>query len=305
MQIKITVCTPTYNRANLLENLYMSLKSQKFQKFEWLIINDGSSDNTEDIVNKFITENIININYIKKKNGGKHTAINVGIDNAKGELFWIIDSDDYILEDTMQYIWNQWENVRGKNCFVGISGLRGYNDGSIIGSKTEGNYIDTDALSYRYRYGIEGDKAELYRTDILKENKFPEFEGERYVTESVVWNRIADKGFKLRYINKVIYICEYLDGGLTNTSDKNIMESWNGSTLYYKELLSYKQIPLKHKLLNGTKSYLHYCYEKGIGFKGILNITKNPIYIFASWIIYIGKLFKRKFKRGSLNYEDS
>lgn len=298
MSVNITICTPTYNRAYLLDKLYISLKNQNFGFFEWLIIDDGSLDNTEEVVNSFIEEKLINIRYIKKKNGGKHTALNVGIDKAKGELFWIVDSDDYIVEDSLNYIWNKWSEIENKSKFAGLSGLRGYSNGNIIGSKSNNEYIDTDTLSYRYKYRISGDKAEVYRTDVLRKFKFPEFTSEKYVTEAVVWNRIANENLKLRFLNKVTYVCEYLDGGLTNTSDKNIMESWQGTTLYYKELLSYKQVPLKDKILNGARAYLHYCYEKGIGFKGIFNITKNPIYIILSWLVYIAKLSKRIIRRG-------
>lgn len=296
--MNITVFTPTYNRANLLGRLYDSLKRQNYESFEWLIVDDGSLDNTEEVVNSFIEERLINIRYMKKMNGGKHTALNVGIDNAKGELFWIVDSDDYIVEDSLNYIWNKWSEIENKSKFAGLSGLKGYSNGKIIGSKSNNEYIDTDTLSYRYKYRISGDKAEVYRTDVLRKFKFPEFTSEKYVTEAVVWNRIANENLKLRFLNKVTYVCEYLDGGLTNTSDKNIMESWQGTTLYYKELLSYKQVPLKDKILNGARAYLHYCYEKGIGFKGIFNITKNPIYIILSWLVYIAKLSKRIIRRG-------
>lgn len=294
----ITICTPTYNRARLLRRLYDSLKDQSFKDFEWIIVDDGSNDNTTEVVNSFIKEDLINIKYIKKKNGGKHTALNLGIDNAKGELFWIVDSDDYILEDSLQYIWDKWNEIEKKNDFAGLSGLRGYSNESIIGTTINQEYIDCDTLSYRYKYRVLGDKSEVYKTDILKKFKFPEFNGEKYLTEAVVWNRIANENLKLRFFSKVIYVCEYLEGGLTNTSDKNIMESWHGTTLYYKELLSYKQVPTKDKILNGARAYLHYCYEKGIGFKGILNITKNPIYILLSWFVYIAKLSKRTIRRG-------
>lgn len=296
--MNITVFTPTYNRANLLGRLYDSLKRQNYESFEWLIVDDGSLDNTEEVVNSFIEEKLINIRYMKKMNGGKHTALNVGIDNAKGELFWIVDSDDYIVEDSLNYIWNKWSEIENKSMFAGLSGLKGYSNGNIIGSKSNNEYIDTDTLSYRYKYRISGDKAEVYRTDVLKKFKFPEFIGEKYVTEAVVWNRIANEKLKLRFLNKVTYVCEYLDGGLTNTSDKNIMESWQGTTLYYKELLSYKQVPLKDKILNGARAYLHYCYKKRIGFKGIFNITKNPVYVILSWIVYTAKLSKRIIRRG-------
>lgn len=296
--MNITVCTPTYNRAHLLNKLYTSLKKQNYNSFQWIIVDDGSTDDTEAIVNEFIKENNINIRYIKKKNGGKHTALNIGIDNAEGELFWIVDSDDYIIDDALKYIWNKWCELKDKKDFAGLSALRGYENKKVIGTTVNEEYIDADVLTYRYKYRVLGDKSEVYRTDILKKYKFPEYREEKFLTEAVVWNRIANDGYKIRWFNKVIYICEYLEGGLTNTSDKNIMDSWQGTTLYYKELLSYKQVPLKDKILNGARAYLHYCYEKGIGFKGIFNITKNPLYIGLSWFVYVAKLSKRVIKRG-------
>ena len=296
--MNITVCTPTYNRAHLLNKLYTSLKKQNYNSFQWIIVDDGSTDDTEAIVNEFIKENNINIRYIKKKNGGKHTALNIGIDNAEGELFWIVDSDDYIIDDALKYIWNKWCELKDKKDFAGLSALRGYENKKVIGTTVNEEYIDADVLTYRYKYRVLGDKSEVYRTDILKKYKFPEYREEKFLTEAVVWNRIANDGYKIRWFNKVIYICEYLEGGLTNTSDKNIMDSWQGTTLYYKELLRYKQVPLKDKILNGARAYLHYCYEKGIGFKGIFNITKNPLYIGLSWFVYVAKLSKRVIKRG-------
>lgn len=296
--MNITVCTPTYNRAHLLNKLYTSLKKQNYNSFQWIIVDDGSTDDTEAIVNEFIKENNINIRYIKKKNGGKHTALNIGIDNAEGELFWIVDSDDYIIDDALKYIWNKWCELKDNKDFAGLSALRGYENKKVIGTTVNEEYIDADVLTYRYKYRVLGDKSEIYRTDILKKYKFPEYKEEKFLTEAVVWNRIANDGYKIRWFNKVIYICEYLEGGLTNTSDKNIMDSWQGTTLYYKELLSYKQVPLKDKILNGARAYLHYCYEKGIGFKGIFNITKNPLYIGLSWFVYVAKLSKRVIKRG-------
>lgn len=296
--MNITVCTPTYNRAHLLNKLYTSLKKQNYNSFQWIIVDDGSTDNTDEIVNEFIKENNINIRFIKKKNGGKHTALNIGIDNAEGELFWIVDSDDYIIDDALKYIWNKWCELKDKKDFAGLSALKGYENKKVIGTTVNEEYIDTDVLTYRYKYRVLGDKSEVYRTDILKKYKFPEYREEKFLTEAVVWNRIANDGYKIRWFNKVIYICEYLEGGLTNTSDKNIMDSWQGTTLYYKELLSYKQVPLKDKILNGARAYLHYCYEKGIGFKGIFNITKNPLYIGLSWFVYVAKLSKRVIKGG-------
>jgi glycosyltransferase involved in cell wall biosynthesis len=122
----ITVFTPTYNRAKLLKRLYDSLCVQTFTDIEWLIIDDGSVDNTEKIVNGFIAENKIGIRYIKQRNGGKHRAINHGVREAKGELFFIVDSDDWLPEDSLETINKYYQGIKDDKSFAGISGLDGF-----------------------------------------------------------------------------------------------------------------------------------------------------------------------------------
>ena len=102
--IKITVYTPTYNRANLLQNLYKSLLQQTYRNFEWLIIDDGSTDNTKQVVNGFISQGIIDIRYFYKQNGGQHTALNMGIEKAEGTLLMDVDSDDYLTDNALERI---------------------------------------------------------------------------------------------------------------------------------------------------------------------------------------------------------
>lgn len=298
MRKKITICTPTYNRGELLRCLFDSLNKQDFVDFEWIIVDDGSSDNTPAVVEKFKLTATFPIIYLKKKNGGKHTALNLGIQYATGELCWIVDSDDYITDNSLNFIWESWINIKDKEQYAGISGLRAYLDGSLIGNTVSDVFIDTDCLSYRYKYQIQGDKSEVYRTDILKKFTFPEYKNERFMTEAVVWNRIANEGYKLRWTNEIICICDYLNDGLTSNSDKNIMDSWEGTTLYYKEIMSYKQISIKDKLFNTVRSYIHYSYLKKLGFKEIFRITKNPFYIIFAFVLYELKLMKQWNSKG-------
>ena len=112
MEYKFTIFTPTYNRADLLKKLYESLKNQSFKNFEWLIVDDGSTDNTCETIQGFQEENIIDIRYIKKENGGKQRAYNVGVENAKGELFICLDSDDIYVENGLEIILKYWEKWR-------------------------------------------------------------------------------------------------------------------------------------------------------------------------------------------------
>lgn len=214
----VTIFTPIYNRDYIIEQLYQSLLNQTNYDFEWLIIDDGSDDRIGEVVNHWmIKDNApFMIRFYQQENGGKHRAINRGVQLAKGDAFFIVDSDDYITNDAIEVIHNWWENVKDNECYAGISGLRGSKKGKIIGDiPLFETYIDATNME-RKRYGLSGDKAEIYKTSILKKYPFPEITGENFLTESVVWDRIAYDGLKIRWFHRIIYICEYREDGLTN-----------------------------------------------------------------------------------------
>lgn len=220
----ITIFTPTYNRKDLIERLYQSLLQQTQKNFEWLVVDDGSTDDTEKIFEQLLSEQKpFSIRYIKQENGGKHRAINNGIKKASGELFFIVDSDDYLTENAVEKI-NQWiATLDGSHKWAGIAGLRGLTKNRVLGQcNTSSKFIDAKN-SDRRKYKLLGDKAEVYFTDVLKKYPFPEIPGENFISEEIVWNAIARDGFYIRWFNEIIYICDYLDGGLTkdNSKDKN------------------------------------------------------------------------------------
>ena len=133
---KFTIFTPTYNREYTLSRLYDDLKKQTYKDFEWLIVDDGSTDNTEELVKKFIDEDILDIRYIKKKNGGKHTAINTGVKNANGEFFFIVDSDDGLMPNSMDLVIQEWDKLEDKSEFCGVVGLCSrMEDGKTLGTE--------------------------------------------------------------------------------------------------------------------------------------------------------------------------
>ncbi len=245
----ITVFTPTYNRAYILPRLYRSLQKQTDKDFEWLIVDDGSSDTTEKLVNRWLSENNdFEIRYIKQENGGKQRAINTGLKYADGKFFWIVDSDDYLPDEGVQIAAKWIKTIEGKDNFAGVSGVIGTKDG-IMGGTFEGEYIDATSLE-RDKYNITGDKSEIFYTEILKQFPFPEFAGEKFVPEALVWNRIAAAGYKLRWFNEIIYIAEYLPDGYTKNVDKNLITNWKGYSLYVKEVLK-SSMPLKSRILIG------------------------------------------------------
>jgi glycosyltransferase involved in cell wall biosynthesis len=242
----ITVFTPTYNRAHLLQRLYDSLCKQTFNDFEWLIVDDGSKDDTESVVNTFIAEDRLDIRYIKQSNGGKHRAINRGVAEANGDLFFIVDSDDYLSNNGLELIEYYYEQIKCNDSFAGVSGIRVDENGTRIGGIFPFDILDTDYMSLYFKYHINGDMAEVYKTKILRNFPFPNFNDEKFCAESFVWNRIAQK-FKLRYFNKGIYICEYLMNGLTSNMIRNRMKSPITSMTYYFELINMK-IPFVQKV---------------------------------------------------------
>lgn len=241
----ISVFTPTYNRANLLVRVYKSLSAQTNLDFEWLIVDDGSTDNTHEVVEAICSKHEASfpIRYIYKKNGGKHTAVNVGVHEAIGELFFILDSDDCLPSDALKIVAEEYAKVKDDSTIGGVAGLDRFADGRTIGNGLPCDSIDCNAMDIRYKHHVTGDMKEVFRTEVLKEFPFPEIEGERFCPEDLVWNRIANK-YNMHFFNKHIYIAEYQDGGLTDNIMRIRHLSPLASMIYYQELY-HAPIPLK------------------------------------------------------------
>lgn len=251
----VTVFTPLYNRAYIVERLYTSLKNQTVKDFEWLVIDDGSIDNAQEKFNEWKNQdNGFEIRYIKCENGGKHRAINKGVPLAKGELFFIVDSDDCLPENSIKTIIEIENGIENKSEFAGLSGVRRTLDDKLIGTTFESDYIDATSLE-REKFGITGDKSEVFYTHILKKYPFPEFEGEKFVTEDVVWSRIAADGYKIRWTNEPIYTGEYLDDGLTSKGREIYINSPLGYALYVKQTAKLRKMNSKEKI-----NYYYYFY---------------------------------------------
>lgn len=261
--MKITVFTPTYNRGYIIENLYKSLQRQTFTDFEWLVVDDGSKDNTEELFDRWKKEdNNFNIRYYKKENGGKCRAINYALDKAKGELFFTVDSDDYLTNDALEKI-NKWENELDKSKKIaGIVANRGYDENHTINNLFSEDYLDLDLLQiYTYSENgkkvLDGERAFIFYTDIHRKYKYPEFDGEKFMTEAVTWNRMANDGYIVRYFNDIIWIFEYLEDGLTKAGNKLFLENPKGYGLWLKE----KTLFEKKSILEILKLYYSFYCE--------------------------------------------
>ncbi len=201
-----TIFTPTYNRAHTLPRVYESIAAQKFKDFEWVIVDDGSTDNSSDLVASWISEANFAIRYFRQANGHKKTAFNRGVREAHGELFLCWDSDDTAPANALQIFRDHWFAIpdRERHSYVGVTGLCVDEDGSIVGDRYPSSSYDSDTLSSTLGDGILGEKWGFQRTAVLRDYPFPEFI-EGLVGEGLIWNAIARK-YRTRYVNDVVRI---------------------------------------------------------------------------------------------------
>jgi glycosyltransferase involved in cell wall biosynthesis len=240
----ITILTPTYNRSNLLPALFESLLRQTSKDFEWLIVDDGSSDNTKEVLKRMSQGSIFPVRYFYKRNGGKHTAVNMGVKNARGQLVLILDSDDELPPTAIADIAEAHKPIKGRQEFAGVCGYMAHRDGQVIGHPLV--EVDASEIVLRYKYNVCGDMCEVFRTDVLREFPFPEIKDERFCPECLVWNRIARK-YRLHVFPKVVYLRDYLDGGLTSNIVRIRMQSPVASMMTYAEMLDL-DIPRSQKV---------------------------------------------------------
>lgn len=296
-RFKITVFTPTFNRCHTLERLYESLKNQSFTDFEWLIVDDGSTDKTEELISDFKKENELAINYFKQENAGKHIAINKGLDLAQGEWFFIVDSDDVLPEVSLSVILKYINKIYDESV-IGVVGLMEDLQGKIIGTGFNNNdqILISNLIERRNKHNIQGDLAKVIQTAIFRQFKFPVIENEKFVAESLIWNRMAEK-YSFLYFNEVVYIADYQDGGLSSQSIVNRRKNPKYATLLYKELTENS----KSKGLIKMKSSINYwrfafC-KKDSFFKLYKNSGNMFLSLFTIWfgiVLNLKDFFKTK-----------
>lgn len=244
---KITVFTPTYNRAYILETLYRSLQKQSFMDFEWLVVDDGSRDDTAQLFERWQTEdNPFPIRYVRQENGGKCRAINHGLRLAQGELFYIVDSDDYLTEDALEKV-ARWEGeLPAQGNYCGFFGNLGTAPDATPNTLFPQGYLDGNAFD---RYGAaDGERAPVFYTRIHRRYPYPEFPGETFLTEAVTWNRMAHDGYRMRFYNDVICIYEYKPDGLTQAGYDLFLNNPQGTGLFFREKAVFLHYPWKTRL---------------------------------------------------------
>lgn len=257
--MRITVFTPTYNRAYIIDELYNSLKKQTFIDFEWLIIDDGSTDCTYEKVKNWSADNTkFPIRYYKFENSGKQKEINRALDLARGELFFTVDSDDLLTADALDKI-NQWEKTIPQcEKFCGFAGSDGDMTGKAINPIFSEEYVDATFFNRYAETGmfIGHDRPWVFYTDVHRQYRYPEFEGEKFIAEAVVWNRMAKDGYQIRCFNDVIYLIEHQEDGYTKKISQILIQSPKGYGLWKAEQMLF----LKYGFLRRIKEYyIFYC----------------------------------------------
>ncbi len=284
MNCNLTIFTPTYNRAELLKKLYQSLINQSNKNFIWLIVDDGSVDNTEQVVNSFIEENVININYYKKTNGGKHSAIDLAHQICKTEFIACVDSDDYLTNNAIEEIYKDLTDVDSK-C-LGIVYRRAVNPNTPFNTSwpQSNTYLYFNELGQKH--GYNEDTFLVFKTNIVNRYHFPKIEDERFITEKVLYNQFMFD-YKILAVNKLLYIGEYQTDGYTANAAKLMFKNPLGTYYAFKSdtyhLTKYK-VGLKKCLFAWARYFAWKKLNKYKDqFKNELN-TKS-IYRFLGWLI--------------------
>lgn len=252
----LTILTPSYNRAYILKKLYASLQEQSDKSFVWMVIDDGSTDDTDTLIQELSETADFPIQYVYKENGGKHTALNKGIELINTELTIIVDSDDCLMPDAVETIINFHQQFKDQEGLCGYSFMRVYPDGKIIGKPFQKEGMINSYIEQRINSNdMYSDKAEVFYTSVLREFPFPIFENERFLSEDVIWLPMGRK-YKTVYSGKGIYICDYLEDGLTKNRRRNNIKSPRGC-MYRASLYLENDICLRHRLRAGLQYWIY------------------------------------------------
>lgn len=234
----VTVFTPTYNRASTLSKCYKSLLSQKSKNFIWLIIDDGSIDNTKDLVLSWMESSPFIIKYYQVENGGKARAINKSLELTTTKLWLCLDSDDFLVEDAIEIIEHQYQSIEKNDSICGLFSLRGKSSvSSMQGIEIPKNISEVTQSFVRYELKIPPEYLHVFKTEIISQYKYPSIEGENYFPLSFVFDQI-DQIYSYKVIHKPLMVCEYREDGLTKNKRDVVKKNPVGYMLYKKQLIS-------------------------------------------------------------------
>lgn len=291
--IKITIITPTHNRAHTLSRVYESLKKQSFRKFKWLIMDDGSTDNTQDLVKQFQAENAFPIEYYRQPNRHKFLTVLDGIRKVQSKYHIIADSDDSYPENSLKTLYNAAEKIQNQDEYIGLMGLSADEQGNIVGDQYPNNGFDGSIFDMRYKHKVRGDKFGIFISKSylkqIKNKDYSEYEGKGYIPQSVIFNEYDAKGLKTRFVNKIVRIYHKDEGDTASVSNTR----WTGKNVYgltegYLSFLnSYgnQLFTYPKALFRNLIGYQFYSFKNKKGILEIISRPKNLIINFLGIIL--------------------
>ncbi|WP_391557572.1 glycosyltransferase family A protein [Robertmurraya sp.] len=248
----LTIFTPTFNRAYTLNKCYESLKRQSCKDFIWLVVDDGSKDNTKELISSWIEEKIVPIKYVYQENQGMHGAHNTAYELIDTELNVCIDSDDYIPDDAVEKIITFWR-INGSGNFAGFVGLDATPDGEVIGTVMPKNVKESTLLDLYGKYGVKGDKKLVYRTEVIKATPpYPVFKNEKYCPLSYKYI-LVDQKHPLLIFNEILCYVEYMPDGSSMNIINQYRKNPRGFAFFRKVAIKYSPT-----LIGRYRECLHY-----------------------------------------------
>lgn len=260
----LTIFTPTYNRADRLHRVYESLLGQSNRDFEWLIIDDGSTDPTEQVAREFMKQNAIDIRYVKKKNGGKHTAHNLALKLARGEYFICVDSDDWLAENAVAEILGCVQDRKPRFALAYKQEI----NGKLLSSEFPKGVVQIDLLKLNEEYHCGGEFSMIFRTDFARQFPFPVFEGESFITEAVIYDRMAMTE-NVYLLPRVMTVCEYQENGLSYNLNRIMKNNPAGYCLYFVQRIDLQPTLLRRIVMAGKyKCFCRFAGKRKTPYKG-------------------------------------
>lgn len=287
-----TIFTATYKGEYLLPALFNSLMRQSNKNFEWILVNDGSPDNTEEVVKTMQEKADFPFYYYKKEtNGGKTTAINLAIRFAKGDMWLMVDHDDFLSDDAIEIINQYYPLIKEDEKLCAVTFLRHYHNGKPIGTRKNPNNLITDFCSYRTVFNITGDRAEVVKTDYFRKIcPIPTFENENNCLDGYIWLMLAKEYNSLFIANeKPVYYCEYLPSG---RSLNKVYISPGGDMLYWNLLASMEQTNIRQKLNAYIHYWQHFFVTDNLKFSDAYNDLSHRWGVIAIPVALIKNIFK-------------
>lgn len=286
----ISVLTATWNRAHLLTRCYESLRAQSMLPLEWIVVDDGSTDSTTQVLHDILKSAPFHVRSFSQSNQGKHRSINVAARAASGELALILDSDDMLARDALAVVEAAWDSIPDADRvkYAGLAGHSADHYGRLIGKPFPANSDRLSSLRLFHSAAVKGDKLLVHRTELLRSFPFPEFSGEKFVSEGIVWDRIR-KSHCYKLLPDVLQVVEYQRDGLSASSLASRVNNPVGACAYYRQLAS-----LDIDWIARVRSIVNYLrFARHSGVRPLQILSAGPAPALCALLMPVGALAAR------------